>query len=244
MDVFPSIHSLRDGIDLIRRKRYGVIVAQNGRLTRIYFRPWPKVISIPEVGLLGSWRHRFRKHDECRVYFNQPLGHNSFLALRYLESGVGTSLQTVNVALAALDEIARIKGTDALLCDATNFRLSPRVMERYGWQAHKPQRWHRNYIKRFYGEYPALSAKLHAAIHGEEQSPPELRLAFAAETDTPPAAPRQPQPLTCREPLAALTTQAAQEIREDVPFDHHDDLVFSPQLRMHIQLEDRRSKCR
>lgn len=57
--------------------------------------------------------------------------------------------------LAALDEIARIKQTDALLADVLNFRISPRMLARYGWASHKPSRWHRHYIKRFYGSYPA-----------------------------------------------------------------------------------------
>jgi hypothetical protein len=59
--------------------------------------------------------------------------------------------------LTALDDVAELKKSDALLCDAANTRISDRLIRRFGWQPHKPQRWHRNYIKRFYGEYPAKS---------------------------------------------------------------------------------------
>lgn len=170
MSRFGSISDLQTGAEQIRQQRFGVIVVREGRLREIRFRPWPKVISIPEIGWLGSWRHKHIRKDECRAFYNQPWGHSSFLALRYLESGVGTSLRSVNVALAVLDEVARIKGTDALLCDAASFRLSPRVMKRYGWEAHKQQRWHRNYIKRFYGEYPELSAEMRLLLFGERES--------------------------------------------------------------------------
>ena len=61
-----------------------------------------------------------------------------------------SSLQT----LAILDEIARLKQTDAIDCDAANLRISDRVLERFGWEPHRPSKWHRNFIKRFYGVYP------------------------------------------------------------------------------------------
>jgi hypothetical protein len=49
--------------------------------------------------------------------------------------------------------LAELKGTDAILCDAANTRLSDRLLVRLGWAAHKPQRRRRNFIKRFYGVY-------------------------------------------------------------------------------------------
>ena len=72
-------------------------------------------------------------------------------------------MATVHAALAALDEIARIKQTDALLADVLNFRLSAPLLARYGWVPHKPNRWHRHYIKRFYGEYPGQAESSRAS---------------------------------------------------------------------------------
>ena len=66
----------------------------------------------------------------------------------------GTSYRTFRASLKVLDAIAALKQIDAIVCDAANARLSDRFMARQGWEPHKPQRWHRNYIRRFYGEYP------------------------------------------------------------------------------------------
>jgi hypothetical protein len=71
---------------------------------------------------------------------------------------MGTSLATFRAALTALDRLAELKRTDALLCDAANVRISDRLLRRWGWAPHKPQRWRRNYIKRFYGVYAPEAA--------------------------------------------------------------------------------------
>jgi hypothetical protein len=34
-------------------------------------------------------------------------------------------------------------------------RLSDRLMARLGWEPLAPRRWHRNFIRRFYGVYPS-----------------------------------------------------------------------------------------
>jgi hypothetical protein len=89
----------------------------------------------------------------------------NFLALKYIVSTDGTSNRTFRAALVALDAIAEIKGTDAIVCDAANMRISDRLLARLGWEPHKPQRWHRNFIRRFYGEYPgALVAATQSAF--------------------------------------------------------------------------------
>jgi hypothetical protein len=66
-------------------------------------------------------------------------------------------------ALAVLDEIARIKRSDAILLDACNRRISERVLARWGWEPHTSDRQHRNFIKRFYGVYPQPAAQQLAA---------------------------------------------------------------------------------
>ncbi len=50
---------------------------------------------------------------------------------------------------------SRIKGSDAIVTDVANFRISERLLARLGWERHTASRWHRNYIKRFYGQYPS-----------------------------------------------------------------------------------------
>lgn len=159
MSLFETIRDLTAGAAVIRRRRYGVVEAVAGRLIAVHFRPYPKWISFPEVLFWGASRHRRWEADCCRLYFNQPRRFSNFLAVPYIVSGRGTTLATFYAALDALDEIARIKRTDALLADVLNPRISPRFLARRGWSPHKPSRWHRHFIKRFYGEYPTRPAK-------------------------------------------------------------------------------------
>jgi hypothetical protein len=155
-----GLEDLALAAELVRRRRYGVIEAVSGRLIAVRFRPWPKWVSLPEALFLGKRYHERRPADHCRLFFNQPRRYSNFLAVPYGVCGRGTRLATLNAALSALDEIARIKGTDALLADVANFRISPRALARYGWVAHKPSRWHRHYIKRFYGVYPGHDGRV------------------------------------------------------------------------------------
>ena len=153
--ICSSVTDHRAAEAAIRRRRYGVIETTGGRLVAIHFRPWPKLLAWPEVWPVGPVYHASGKPDRCLLYYNQPWRYPSFLALKYMVSTQQTSFATFRAALLALDGVARVKGTDALLCDAFNSRISDRLMTRFGWQPHRPQRWHRNYIKRFYGSYPA-----------------------------------------------------------------------------------------
>jgi hypothetical protein len=154
MPLFETVTDLADGAEVLRRRPYGVIEVAEGRFRRVLLRPFPKLISAPEIVLLGRWHHRRRPGDRCLLYFNQPRRFPQFLVLKYIVSARHTTVQSLTRALALLDEIARLKACDALLCDVGNWRVSTRMMARWGWQPHCPSRWHRHYIKRFYGRYP------------------------------------------------------------------------------------------
>jgi hypothetical protein len=52
---------------------------------------------------------------------------------------------------------------DAIVCDAANLRISERLMKRFGYEPHKPQHWHRNFIRRFYGSYPSVALPIHGS---------------------------------------------------------------------------------
>ncbi len=148
------IYDLEDGCEQIRARRYGVIETADSELRAVHLRPWPKILAAPELLPLGPRYHQRGAPDRCLLYYNQPLGIPNFLALKYIVSTYGTSFRTFRTALTVLDAIAEIKQIDAIVCDAANTRLSGRVMARLGWEPHKPQRWHRNFIRRFYGVYP------------------------------------------------------------------------------------------
>ena len=144
--------------DAIRGRRFGVIETSGGDLVAIHFRWLPKLVSWPEWWPVGPAYHASGQPDHCLLYYNQPWGHANFLALKYIVSTPDTSYATFRAALVALDGVAEIKKTDALLCDAFNRRISDRLLHRLGWEPHAPSRWHRNYIKRFYGSYPDAPA--------------------------------------------------------------------------------------
>jgi hypothetical protein len=141
-------------LDTLRAARYGVIDVRRGQLASICLRAWPKVISGLEVAWWGARRHRGTAGDRCWLYYNQPLRLPNFLALKYVVSDRDCTLATFHRALEVLDEVARVKRIDALVCDAWNPRISARLLARWGWEPHAPSRWHRHYIKRFYGVYP------------------------------------------------------------------------------------------
>jgi hypothetical protein len=150
-----TICDLESEREALRVRRHGVIETVSGELHAVHLRFWPKLVSVPELWPQGSRYHGRGEADRCLLYFNQPWRMPNFLALKYIVSTEGTSYRTFRAALTVLDAIAAIKQTDAVVCDASNMRLSERLMARFGWEPHKPQRWHRNYIRRFYGVYPA-----------------------------------------------------------------------------------------
>lgn len=155
--MFATVRDLTD-TRLLRRRRYGMIEVADGQLVRIVLRPWPKIPTWAEARLLGDWRHRWRDGKVCRLYYNQPIGKGNFLTLAYVQSDRNASFQTFRGALAVLDEIARIKGSDFLVTDVANARISDRLLKRWGWSPLAPRLWHRLFIKRFYGEYAGAPA--------------------------------------------------------------------------------------
>lgn len=132
----------------IREGHYGLIVAEQGRIVEIRMRRFPKLLAWPEIWPCGASYHPRGPVDRCWLYYNQPRRFPNFLALKYVATTAGSRYATFRAALAGLDAIAALKGVDAILCDAANRRLSDRLLARLGWTPHKPQRWHRNFIKR------------------------------------------------------------------------------------------------
>ncbi|MEX2187459.1 MAG: hypothetical protein WD875_11715 [Pirellulales bacterium] len=154
MPWFETVTDLEAQANAIRTRRYGVIDVAGSQLVRVRLRPWPKIASVIEGKLWGEFLHRRVSGDRCSLYYNQPHRFSNFLAAAYAWSTRGCTLATIRMAVAALDEIARIKRADALLCDVIGSDISERLLARWGWEKHAPSLFHRNYIKRFYGVYP------------------------------------------------------------------------------------------
>ena len=131
----------------------GAIEMIDGRLRAIHLRPWPKRSSVLEAYYWGRWLHRHRAGDRMLLYYAQPWGHANYLALRYAVSTRDCRLATLQGGLAILDEIARLKCSDAIFCDASNRRISERLMARWGWEPLGGRSSGRTFVKRFYGQH-------------------------------------------------------------------------------------------
>ena len=107
--------------------------------------------------LVGAGRGFDRRAtgDRCWLYYNQPYWHRRFLALKFVVSSREATFGTFRSTLIVLDEIARIKHTDAILAEVRNLRISDRLLRRWGWESHLSASRRRHFIKRFYGNYPA-----------------------------------------------------------------------------------------
>jgi hypothetical protein len=151
-------HSLTDPFgaqrECLRQARHATIEIVSGQLVAIHIRRWSLPVSAVEVEVFGRRRHACVPGDRCLLDYTQPRRYSNYLALRYVGSQRDCKLATFHRALEVLDEVACVKQSDAILCDVWNERISDRLLARWGWQPHKPSRWHRHYIKRFYGAYP------------------------------------------------------------------------------------------
>jgi hypothetical protein len=150
----PVSHIAR-GKEFLVTRRAGKIVTENGQLRAVYGRWWPHAGNLLQV----LWDINFRSpgHDRCQLFYHQPRSSPGFLSLGYIHSGPRTSLATFYAATLVLDEIARLKAAQAVVCHVTNSRITDRLLERWGWEAHCPNWSGRHFIKRFYGEYPSIA---------------------------------------------------------------------------------------
>ena len=171
--LFETVADLAAGRETLRRRAYGVIEIADGRLQCIRLRPYPKIVTALGILLWGQWRHRHAAGDRVWLYYNQPRRFPNFLVLKYVVSSRGASLASFRRALETLDELARIKRSDALLCDVANWRISRPMLERAGWTPHCPSRWHRHYIKRFYGQWTPRPAWLERLFCDNSPAPAE-----------------------------------------------------------------------
>jgi hypothetical protein len=151
---FETVTDLQSGRDAIARRAYGVIEVRRGELFRIVFRPWPKWFTGDDVVLRSPLFPSQMLSDSCRLYYNQPLAQPNYLALKYIISSLGTRFATIRRAMQVLDEVARIKRSDAIVCHVSSRSVSDRLMERWGWERHLMTSRRRHFIKRFYGQYP------------------------------------------------------------------------------------------
>ena len=151
----PVTHIARQA-PLLAARRAGRIVTHAGRLVAVYGRWWPHAGNLLQVHWDQYWRSL--PSDFCELYYHAPWSVPNYLTVDYVRSGRGTSLSSLYAATLALDAIAQVRQSAAIVCHLSNSRLSDRLLRRWGWQPHC-EHWHgRHFIKRFYGQYPEIPA--------------------------------------------------------------------------------------
>lgn len=134
--------------------RCGRIVTAGGRLKYIQRRWIGYRANLLRVG----WEKRFRPvgEPECVLLYHHGWFSNDYLVLGYAYSHPRATTASLYCASLVLDEVARIKGCHAIVTELTNDRLSDRLLARWGWERHCLSWSGRHFIKRFYGNYPAV----------------------------------------------------------------------------------------
>lgn len=126
--------------------RYGVVAVHNEHEFTIRRRLLPKMPSLWEAWLDSRWRRL--PENNLFLYYNIPYRCSGFMVLAYAQAGRKTSVTTLRTGLSVLDEIAKLKGLHAIVCHATNPKLTERVMVYFGFKRHALQLKGHHYIKR------------------------------------------------------------------------------------------------
>ena len=184
--MFRTVLDVDTDQDLLKHRAYGVIEVCNQRLKAIHLRPYPKLISVAEIQWSKLWKKQVSGHsvkDRVLLYYNQPMLHRNFLALKYFVSDHQSTLSSIAVSLSVLDFIAQIKRTDAIVTQITNDRIQDRHLQHFGWEEHLLESRGRHWIKRFYGEYPSTylfqeigNTKKHMDPTPRQESKPEISI--------------------------------------------------------------------
>lgn len=132
--------------DKLSAWRSGLIFSQAGELRSVFGRWWQFPASLAHVWLHRRWRSL--PSDQCFLHYTRPRSSPGFVSLRYICSGPKTKLATVHRAMVTLDEIALTLDAYAIVCCASNPRLSEKLMLRWGYHRHAHSLPGFHYIKR------------------------------------------------------------------------------------------------
>ena len=70
------------------------------------------------------------------------------MSLLYARSGPNTQYKTILRAVEVVDEIAKLKNTKSIVCQAVGIRATERLMNRWGYVRHATVLGDNHYIKR------------------------------------------------------------------------------------------------
>ncbi|NND98776.1 MAG: hypothetical protein HKN47_15760 [Pirellulaceae bacterium] len=147
-----AVNDPTTGAAQLRKWRYGRIVMRDGRLVEIQRRLSCGSVSMAQVW----WQAKYGRSDDtiCWLDYHQPFGMPAFLTLDYVRSGSQAGYKTFVGACHVLNEIARIRGAQAIVAHVSNGNISDRFLQRMGYERHM-QNWSgRHWIRRFYDGYP------------------------------------------------------------------------------------------
>lgn len=144
-----------DDIPRLKRWRCGRIVMRGGQLIEVQRRLSCGSVSVAQVW----WQASYGRNDDdvCWLDYHQPFGMPGFLTLDYVRAGTKAGYKSLVGACHVLDEIARLRGTTAIVAHVTNGNISDRFLRRLGWQRHVEHWRGRHWIRRFYQGYPESS---------------------------------------------------------------------------------------
>ncbi|MEM6469457.1 MAG: hypothetical protein AAF802_07785 [Planctomycetota bacterium] len=138
--------------ELLKRWRCGRIVVEAGTLKHVKLRRLTGSVSMAQVW----WQSRYGRPDDelCWLDYHQPIGMPAFLTLDYIRSGRKAGYRSFLAACCVLDEIAKIRETQAIVAHVSTASLSDRLLLRLGWERHLAHWSGRHWIRRFYDGYP------------------------------------------------------------------------------------------
>jgi hypothetical protein len=149
----PVIDSRSLVAEAVSEVRAGMIQSDASGETLVFGRHWPHWGS--QLGVWIDQRFPRLPDDTCRLFFSRPRNCPGFIAFNYGVSGPQTHLRTCIHALQALHRIADLIDARAIVCHASNSRLSDKVMGRWGYERHAKHLAGRHFIKRF-AEKPSI----------------------------------------------------------------------------------------
>lgn len=150
---YTDLSSQSESIAQIVRGR---IVMRAGRFVAVAEQWVRSPVSIAQIW----WESNYGRlrGDECLLDYHIPRGLPSFITLDYIRSGTQTQYKTFVGACHILNEIARLRHSEAIVAHVTNVRISDRFLDRLGWERHQEHWRGRHFIRRFDSGYPALLA--------------------------------------------------------------------------------------
>lgn len=135
--------------DLVREQRYGLIEVVAPSQVMLRFRRFAKLVTVWSVLWAKIWTHARTPGDSCRLYYDAPRSCPGFVIIKLMTSHRNTSYRSTRKAMAALDRIATLRNSTAIVFHASNARITEQVMQRFGYERHAKHLPGRHFIKRF-----------------------------------------------------------------------------------------------